>query len=120
MKNKFIEKLSSLYSAEDLKLVMSGLKTEKRPVTFRTNLLRSTPAEIEKELDESGISYEKIDLFSGMYRLSAELTEKTLWDLEIYKNGKIYLQSFSSQLPTHFFSKNTDKINILDATAAPG
>ena len=111
MKNKFIEKISQIYTPEDLKIVLHGLETIKRPVTFRVNTMRSNATEIETALTENNISYQKIDIFSGIYRLEADMTERSLWDLEIYISGKIYLQSFSSQLPVHFFAKNDDKIN---------
>jgi 16S rRNA C967 or C1407 C5-methylase (RsmB/RsmF family) len=42
-----------------------------------------------------------------------------LWDLDIYKQGKIYVQSISSQIPVDFLDIE-DFHKILDITAAPG
>ena len=55
MKNTFIEKISSLYNPDDLKIVMAGLKTDKRPVSFRVNKLKATPEEVETALEENNI-----------------------------------------------------------------
>ncbi|MDE5888421.1 MAG: RsmB/NOP family class I SAM-dependent RNA methyltransferase, partial [Bacilli bacterium] len=45
--------------------------------------------------------------------------EEAIKSLDIYKEGKIYLQSLSSQLPPLFVEPKS-KENILDMTAAPG
>jgi tRNA (cytosine40_48-C5)-methyltransferase len=46
------------------------------------------------------------------------LPEKALWDLDIFKDGKIYIQSISSQIPVYFLDLNENDI-VLDVTAAP-
>jgi len=45
--------------------------------------------------------------------------ESDLWELDIFKNGHIYLQSLSSQIPVEILDINEND-KILDITAAPG
>lgn len=104
---------------------MSTLKNifslEKRPVSFRVNTIKWTVVEVEEELQKNNILYSKTNLFENSYILDSIHSEKDLWNLEIYKDGKIYLQGISSQFPIHFFdTQNSKNLKILDACAAPG
>ncbi len=86
-----IERLKNQYGEELMKEIVKGF--QKKTVTFRINNLKTTLAEIEKE--------EEIRL------------------LDIYKEGKIYLQSLSSMLPVLFLDLE-EGMSILDMAAAPG
>jgi 16S rRNA (cytosine1407-C5)-methyltransferase len=46
-------------------------------------------------------------------------TEKDLWELELFENGKIYIQQIASQIPVQFMDLK-ENTKILDTTAAPG
>ncbi|MDD3302822.1 MAG: RsmB/NOP family class I SAM-dependent RNA methyltransferase [Candidatus Gracilibacteria bacterium] len=116
--NKFWERLNEIYDENDIKTIQTGLNSDKRKVSFRINNIKSTTNEVLKELDNKGLCYKKIDFLEDAYILENGI-EKDLWNLDIFKNGKIYLQSISSQIPVHFLDLKTGD-NILDITAAPG
>lgn len=122
MQNKLpsllLNRLEQIYSKHDLELVFEGFNTPKRPVYFRVNTLKSSIEEVESALKKTGIWYERDSrLEYGYFLLSWK--ERDLWDLPIYNEGKIYLQSFSSQLPVQFMELKKG-MDVLDLTAAPG
>jgi 16S rRNA C967 or C1407 C5-methylase (RsmB/RsmF family) len=83
--------------------------------TIRCNVDKK---EIINILDENNIKYEEID--NNPYALVLpNINGKELESLDIYNEGKIYLQSLSSQLPP-LFMKVSDKVQVLDMCAAPG
>jgi ribosomal RNA methyltransferase Nop2 len=63
--------------------------------------LKSNPAEIESILKENNIDFIKVDGLKNAYQLVKD-EERVLWNLDIFQDGKIYLQSLSSQIPVHF------------------
>ncbi len=112
-----INYLNNQYNSEDVKKILEGYSKE-RKVTFRVNTLKSNILNIEKVLEENNIKYEKVKWSKEAFILS-DAKEESIENLDIYKNGEIYLQSLSSMLPPIILSpkENTD---ILDMTAAPG
>ena len=65
----------------------------------------------------NNLKYETINFFDEAFILE-ENSENIIKNLDIYSNGKIYLQSLSSMLPV-FFLEPKEKENILDMCAAP-
>lgn len=122
MQNKLpsllLNRLEQIYSKHDLELVFEGFNTPKRPVYFRVNTLKSSIEEVESALDLAGIWYRRDTRLEYGYFLPSG-KERDLWDLPIYNEGKIYLQSFSSQLPVQFMELKKG-MDVLDLTAAPG
>lgn len=118
MKKEFLEKLSKFYSKDDLEICKKGFSIEKRKTSFRVNTLKTNNEEVEKILKEKNIKFKKVNFLSNWYYLE-EWNEKSLWDLDIFKNGYIYLQSISSQLPIEILDI-TENQTLLDITAAPG
>lgn len=112
-----IEKLRKQYGEELTKKILEGYKV-KRKVSFRVNTLKSTIEEVEKELSVKEITYTKVAFYPEAFIIENE-KENKIRELEIYKEGKIYMQSLSSMLPPIILQpkENTD---ILDMTAAPG
>ena len=97
--------------------IVNGYK-EKRYVTLRINSLKSSVEEVKDILYRNDIKYENIDYYDyALVILNKE--EKDIINLDIYKEGKIYLQSLSSMLPPLFLNPKENE-NILDMTAAPG
>ena len=92
--------------------------TKQRTVTFRVNTLKSNVETIENKLKESNIEYEKISRSKEAFILE-NVNEKEIQELDIYKNGEIYLQSLSSMLPP-IILKPQEGADILDMAAAPG
>lgn len=109
---------------------MTALNTvfskDKRQVTFRVNTLLSCQKEIEKVLTAAHINYTKLDIPKNCFLLENGFSEPDLWKLDIYKEGKIYIQGISSQIPVHYFQRPVssergfNRLRILDACAAPG
>lgn len=115
---KFLERLSLIYTKEELEIIEKWFLNISKHTTFRVNTLKSTNLEIEKVLRENKIEFEKIDFLENGYKLVKD-KESILWNLDIYKEWKIYLQWITSQLPVSIFDFNAwDK--VLDLTASPG
>ena len=109
-----LEKLKEEYDKETIDKIISGYKL-KRYTTFRVNTLKSNKEEINNVLDKLKINYEY-----GPIKNSYIIKDKyDLVNLDIYKEGKIYLQSLSSMLPPFVMNPKEDD-HILDMAAAPG
>jgi 16S rRNA C967 or C1407 C5-methylase (RsmB/RsmF family) len=70
-------------------------------VSFRVNTLKATKEEIESVLNTNNIEFIKVEGLKNAYQLTKD-EERVLWNLDIFQDGKIYLQSLSSQIPVHF------------------
>ena len=114
-REEYIELIKNEYPNDYLEII-DGL-SKKRSNALRINTLKITTSEALKRLDDLGIKYYKSDISDFSYLVSA--TNKELMDLEMFKNGEIYLQSLSSQLPPLFLDIKESQ-DILDMCAAPG
>lgn len=115
---KFLEeKLEKQYGTKITKEIIEGYQT-KRKTTLRINTIKSNIEEIKKELEKEKIEYEIVK-WSKEALIIKNADEKTIQEMEIYKNGKIYLQSLSSMLPP-IILKPKEGTDILDMAAAPG
>ncbi len=113
----FLEKLKKIYNQNDFEICKKWFEIEKRKTSFRINTLKSDEKEILDILQKNNLEVEKIDFLKNAYILKNG-REKDLWDLDIFKEWKIYLQSVSSQIPVDFLDLNSgDK--VLDITASP-
>lgn len=111
------ELLTKEYSEEQVNEILKSYK-ENKVVSLRINTIKTTTEEIIKYLEEQNITYETIT-WSDTALVITNKTEKELQELDIYKEGEIYLQSLSSQLPPIFLNPKENEM-ILDMTAAPG
>lgn len=89
----------------------------KRSNAFRINTLLSKKEYVLNELDKLGIKYHKSNISDFSYLVDAN--NETLMSLDLFKEGKIYLQSLSSQIPPLALNLG-ENIDILDMCAAPG
>ncbi len=112
-----VEMLEEQYGQELTEEILKGYEN-KRFTTFRVNTLKSQSEEIENVLKQEKIEYEKAK-WSNEAFIIKNVSKKVIQDLEIYKQGKIYLQSLSSMLPA-IFLKPRQGADILDMAAAPG
>ena len=112
-----IEMLNQQYGEEITSKILEGY-SQKRKVTFRVNTLKTSIEKVEEVLKNNNIEFKKVS-WSDVAYIVKNVREDTLKELEIYKNGEIYLQSLSSMLPPIVLEpkENTD---ILDMCAAPG
>lgn len=111
------EKLESQYGKDLKEKVLEGF-SKKRKVTFRVNTLKSNIEEIEEVLRKENIEFEKVSWSKEAFTLK-NAREEDIQKLEIYEEGKIYLQSLSSMLPP-IVLKPEEGNDILDMAAAPG
>ena len=122
MKNKLplelIDRLNEIYTKEELKVIESGFNCEHRRPSFRINTLKTTTKEVLVELKKADLEVEKVKFLKNWYVL-LNWMEKDMWDLDFYKQGKVYMQSISSQLPVDLLDIE-DFHKVLDITAAPG
>lgn len=109
-----IQKISNQYNPEETDLILEGLKKNKK-TTFRVNKIKSSVQEIEENLRKNNIQFSKIDFIQDAFIL--ENAEK-IRELDIYIDGKIYMQSLSSMLPV-FILEPKERENILDMCSAP-
>ena len=112
-----INMLQEQYGTEIANKIIEGY-TKQRTVTFRVNTLKSNIETIENKLKEAKIEYEKTP-WSKEAVIIKNANEKVIQELDIYKNGEIYLQSLSSMLPP-IILKPQEGADILDMAAAPG
>ncbi len=113
----FLEtKLAQFYDGETVNKILNGSKT-KRQTTIRINTLKTTKDSILSLLNDLNIEFNSVDYNENALIINSG--EEILRDNDSYKNGEIYFQSLSSQLPPLLLSPeaNTD---ILDMCAAPG
>lgn len=113
----FRELLENQYEQNDVDRILKGL-TSKRKVTIRVNTIKSTVEQIKDELEKHNIRFKGTD-WSSDALIIEDTTEQDLQELDIYKNGEIYLQSLSSMLPPIILEPKQDE-DILDMCAAPG
>ena len=102
---------------EELTLKIIDRYNLKRVVSLRVNTLKTTIDEVKKVLDENTINYKSVD--SIPFALIVQCDEKQIQDLDIYKDGFIYLQSISSMLPPLYLDLIKGS-TILDMAASPG
>ena len=111
-----IKRLESEYGKELTKKIVEGY-FQKRPTTFRVNTIKSSKEEIKEKLIKSGLEFEELNIIDGAFILKNGNVK--IEDLDIYKNGEIYVQSLSSMLPPIILDPK-ENADILDMTAAPG
>ena len=113
----FIKRLEQQYGKELLETIVAGFE-KKRYTTLRVNTLKSNNQEIEEVLKDNNIEFEKANISDNAYILK-NANEIQIQDLEIFNQGKIYLQSLSSMLPPIVLGPK-ENLDILDMAAAPG
>ena len=88
-----------------------------KKVTLRVNTIKSNTAEIKTVLEAKNISFKTVNWYKDAFIIE-NVKEDRIKELEIYKQGKIYLQSLSSMLPPLILNQKQQE-NILDMAAAP-
>ena len=89
-----------------------------RPVTLRANTLKAAADEVADALTEAGIAFSHVPWYTDAFVL-VDVRERAVWDLDIYREGKVYLQSLSSMLPPLLLGAQPG-MDVLDMCAAPG
>lgn len=115
--NEFVEELYENYSPLTVDKILSGMSGD-RNTTLRVNTLKSDIYEIMNILKENAIKFDRVSWFNDALVIK-NASEKVLQKLDIYEEGKIYLQSLSSMVPPIVLNPVPNE-KILDLTAAPG
>lgn len=113
----FWDRIEKIYSAEDIEIIKAWYNTEKRKTSFRVNTIKAKEEEILELLKENNLEVSKVSYLDNCYVLE-NWTEKDLWELELFENGKIYIQQIASQIPVQFMDLKENS-KVLDTTAAP-
>lgn len=114
----FLDKKIELQYGKDLNAQIKKGFFVNRKTTFRVNTLKSNIQNVEKELKKNKIEYKKVSWSENAFIIE-NLNGIDIKELDIYKNGEIYLQSLSSMLPPIILNPKEGK-DILDMAAAPG
>ena len=121
MNNKLSEFLTNelikQYGEETYNKIIEGYN-QKRFTTLRVNTLKAKVSYICSVLSGNNIEYEKVS-WNNEALIIKNANEIDIKELEIYKNGEIYLQSLSSMMPAIILEPKENE-DILDMTAAPG
>ena len=109
--------LAEQYDSADVERIVAGCSAN-RPVTLRANTLLATRDEVASSLDAAGIRHEPVSWFDDAF-IIRDARERDIWDLPIYAEGKVYLQSLSSMVPALVLQVQAGK-DVCDMCAAPG
>ena len=109
----FIQELYRDYGENLAQTIIEGLVRKK--TSFRVNNLLSNNVEVERALEKASISFKKVAWYDKAYVVDND----RLNDMEIYKEGKIYVQNLSSMIPPIVLDPKPGE-DILDMCAAPG
>lgn len=112
-----LELLEAQYGAAEAGRIVEGMAAE-RPVTLRANTLKASAGEVAYALDAAGIAHCGVPWSPEAFVLEG-VRERAVWDLPIYEEGKVYLQSLSSMIPPVVLGAQPGE-DVLDMTAAPG
>ena len=112
---EFLEKiLINQYGKDLTNKIIEGYKTKRNP-SLRINSIKTNKEKIKKELDKINIKYKDINWYEDALILDEE---KNIRELDIYKNGEVYMQNLSSMIPPIVLEPKQEK--ILDMAASPG
>ena len=114
---KFIENLYDMFSPGTVDNILRGI-AEKRYTTLRVNNLKYNIQDLMRYFKDINIKFERVLWYKDALVIK-NATEKDIQKLEIYKEGKIYLQSLPSMVPPLVLNPKEGE-KVLDLTAAPG
>ena len=120
--------LAEQYGSADVERILAGC-TATRPVTLRANALLADRAHVATALDEAQIPHRPVSWYDDAFIIGQpndgqgadqeRIPESALWELPIYQEGKVYLQSLSSMIPALALDPRPGE-DICDMFAAPG
>lgn len=121
IKNKlpeeFMDNLYEMFSPGTVDNILRGI-AEKRFTTLRVNNLKYNIQDLMKYFKDINIKFDRVLWYKDALVIK-NVNEKDLQKLEIYKEGKIYLQSLPSMIPPLVLAP-AEGDRVLDLTAAPG
>lgn len=118
---ELIDRAISAYgNGDDAERIRTGFEAAAtRPVTLRANTAKASADSVTEALRAAGIGFTRATWYDDAFVLNDGVCERDVWELPIYREGKIYLQSLSSMLPPLVLEPRTGA-DVLDMCAAPG
>lgn len=113
----FVDNLYEMFSPLKVDKILSGM-SGKRYTTLRVNTLKYDIQSLMNYFKEINIKFDRVTWYKDALIIK-NATEKEIQKLDIYNQGKIYLQSLSSMVPPLILSPKPNE-KVLDLTAAPG
>lgn len=113
-KEELFELIKNEYP-NDFDDIINGLN-QKKKTTFRINNILGNKEEVVKFLNDNNVNYSISDIYDNCFILNDDFN---IFDTYLVKEGKIYIQSLSSQIPPLAMDLD-DSYDILDMCAAPG
>lgn len=114
---EFVDELYRVFPVHDADRIIRGF-AKRRRVTLRANTLKTTIDEVLSELAREGAKCQRVSWYKDALIVTNK-REQDIEPLQIYAEGKIYLQSLSSMIPPLVLSPQPGEV-ILDIAAAPG
>lgn len=113
----FVERLNQIVPREQLQSILKTFDAPKQ-VTFRVNILKSSPKELESQLETANIPYERIPWLEGAYRISPD-DKLQLTQTDAFYGGRLYIQNLASMVAPLILAPQPEE-TVLDLAAAPG
>lgn len=89
-----------------------------RPTSFRVNTLKTARPLVLDALEQNGFKVRNVPWYRDAFILQNK-SKRELMELDIYKNGWIYIQSLASMVPPLALDPKPGE-KVFDLTAAPG
>lgn len=112
-----LARLAALHSPADYELVLEGFRAE-RVASFRVNPIKSSLEEVSSFLKKENFKAEPYETIPGAFTLDRS-DEYRFKGTDLFRSGKIYMQSLSSLLPVMLLDPEKGS-SVLDVCAAPG
>lgn len=113
----FTDRLVQIVPREQFESIIKTFDSPKQ-VTFRVNTLKSSPQELEAELNAARIPFERIEWLEGVYRITPE-NKLSLTQTDAFYGGRLYIQNLASMIAPVILAPKPEE-TVLDLAAAPG
>ena len=113
----FTDRLVQIVPREQFESIIKTFDSPKQ-VTFRVNTLKSSPQELEAELNAARIPFERIKWLEGVYRITPE-NKLSLTRTVAFYGGRLYIQNLASMIAPMILAPKPEE-TVLDLAAAPG
>lgn len=115
---EFLKKmLLEQYDENLVNKIIQGLNYQK-PLTLRVNKIKANREEIIEVFNKEKIVFDEVNWYKDAFIIE-NVSKERIQKLDIYEEGKIYLQSLSSMIPALILNPKENE-NILDMCSAPG
>jgi NOL1/NOP2/sun family putative RNA methylase len=114
---EFVDALEAAFPQRVAQAALRGMCCP-RPTTLRVNTLRASTPDVLRILREAGVKHRRVPWYGDAVILT-EWREREVEASDLYRDGRIYLQSVSSMIPALVLAPLPGE-EVLDVAAAPG